>query len=433
MRAIRVPTIAERTLDNGLYVVAARRSGVPRLEARLFVGTVRDGGVEPSARQAVLAETLLSGTPHRSSVAIAETLQSLGAALDAGADVEWLTVRGSSLSTTAASFLALMGEVVTEASFPSDEVALERLRLAETIQLARSQPEVVANDALAARLYGRHPYGRGTPDPAAVARVSASSLRVAHGARILPRGSVLVLVGDLAPARAVELATSALGRWAGGKPRRASDSLESPPTPSTGATVLVHRDGSVQTNIRIGGAAVPRSHPDFGPLVLANLVFGGYFTSRLVDNIRERRGYTYSPHSTIAHHQRASLFAVSADVGTEVTAAALLEIRYELGRMVAAPVDQAELDAARRYALGSLAMSVQTQAGLAQFLANAYLHGQDVNWLHDYPRALARVTVEDVHRVAGEYFAPRRMATVLVGDSARVVPQVQGFDELVLR
>ena len=114
--------------------------------------------------------------------------------------------------------------------------------------------------------------------------------------------------------------------------------------------------------------AVPRTHPDHAHLQLANLVFGGYFSSRWVENIREDKGYTYGPHSLVEHSVAGSALTVSAEVATEVTAPALLETWYELGRMATLPITAAELENVRQYAVGSLALSISTQAGLASTL-----------------------------------------------------------------
>src|SRR5439155_6912454 len=129
--------------------------------------------------------------------------------------------------------------------------------------------------------------------------------------------------------------------------------------PAHGPTQIVDRPGSVQTNIRLAGMAVPPGHHDSYALECANTIFGGNAMSRLFLNIREEKGYTYSPHSGFQHLQRASYFEVAADVGTEVTAPSLVETRYELGRMVAVEVGKDELEAVQRYLTGLMALRVQ--------------------------------------------------------------------------
>jgi predicted Zn-dependent peptidase len=163
---------------------------------------------------------------------------------------------------------------------------------------------------------------------------------------------------------------------------------------------------------------------------MANMIFGGYFSSRLVENIRENKGYTYSPRSGIEHQLVASIFNVSADVGTEVTAPALLEIRYELGRMATLPVESDELEAAKRYLIGTTALSTQTQSGLANYLFALTLGGLGFDYLRELPKRLNAVTVDDVRDAAATYLAPQRLPTVILGDAKAVRESLETLDEV---
>ena len=420
-RAIKLPTIGDHTLANGLRVLVARRPGIPRFEARLVVPIARKADVGDTARTRVLTQTILSGTAERTSRSIAEVLQAMGGGLGSFADAEQLIVGGSCLSSYRTPFLSLFGELVEQAAYPGDEVALEREHLVQEIAVMRSQAGVVASDALLERMYGAHPYGRGTPDPAAVGQVTPASLRKLHDARVRPGGSLLVLVGDLDVARTIADVEAAFGGWAAGK---GVGELPTPAAPMAQPVLLIDRPGAVQTTVRMAGPAVARTDPRYAPLMLAVTVFGGSFTSRLNDNIRERKGYTYGAHARVEQRRAAAQLSISADVGREVTAAALVETAYELGRMASLPVEQAELDAARRFLQGTLAMGIQTQAGLTGYLATIVSSGLPVTYLRDYPSALQTVTVEDVLAISREVLAPTNLLTVLVGDADQVEPAV---------
>lgn len=427
LRAVKLPTVAERTLGNGLRILAARRSGVPRLEARLIVPAARDGKPAPSARSMLFAKTVLSGTGTRSSVDIAQELQRLGGSLDAGVDSDHIFLFGSTLSSEFPRFLALLSDVLADATHPDDEVSVQREVAAQEITLALSQPATLARQALMRRLYGTHAYGEGVPSPEEMAAVKASQLRKLGDRRLRPEGSVLILVGDVTPNRALDLAEAALASWegGGGKP-----GLKPPALAAPGPTLLIDRPGAVQTNIRMGGPAVGRTHRDAPALALANLIFGGYFVSRLVDNIREKRGYTYSPGSGVQSNRSASSFLVAADVGTEVTAPALVEIRYELNRMLAGPIEPAELLSAKRYLSGTMSMSVQTQAGLASFLGTLAVNDLPIEYLRNYPAQVDALTADDVVDAARKYLDPRRLETVLVGDASIIRASVEAFDDV---
>ena len=425
---IRLPNVRDHALANGLRVLIARRAGIPRFESRLALSTAQGGSGE-APRLRVLTETMLAGTPKRSSRDIAEGLQAMGGGLGSSSDAEQLILGGSCLSVNRRAFLDLLGEVVQDAAFPAHEVAIERDRVVQEIALLRSQPGVVAADALLARIYGNHVYGHGTPDPDAVAAVAPATLRRLHAARVRPDRGLLVLAGDLDVDRTLADLETALGGWEQGEPFRA---LRSPVISTPAPLLLVDRPGAVQTNIRFGGPAVPRSDPGYPALALAVTVFSGYFTSRLNDNIREQKGYTYGAHSRIEHRKVSAYLSISTDVGREVTAPALVEIGYELGRMVSQPVAQSELDAARRYLQGTLAMGIQTQAGLTSYLATLAGAGLPVEYLREYPAALERVTPADVLEAARRFLSPRRLAMVLVGDAAAIRPTLDPLGEVEL-
>jgi predicted Zn-dependent peptidase len=425
-RPQRLPTFGDHTLANGLRVLIARRSGIPRFEARLVV-PVAHGGAGEGARLRVLTETLLAGTPQRSSREIAEDLQALGGGLGSSADAEQLVLGGSCLSINRRPFLSLVGEVVREASYPADEVAIERERVVQEIALLRSQPGVVASDALVRRLYGNHAYGQGTPDPEAVSAVRPAALRALHDARVRPGHALLVIVGDVDVNRTIEDVEAAFGPWEAGEAHR---QLRPPRTSTPSPVLLLDRPGAVQSNIRMGGRALSRTDPQYPALALAVTVFGGYFTSRLNDNIREQKGYTYGAHSRVEHRKATAQLTVAADVGRDVTAASLVEITYELGRMVALPVGQGELDAARRYVQGTLAMGIQTQAGLASFIATLVSAGLALEYLRDYPAALEKVTVDDVLDAARRFLTPTGLTTVVVGDAAAVATSLEALAEV---
>ena len=431
-KPLRLPTVSDTTLDNGLRVLAVRRAGVPLVELRLrvpFAAPAGKGGGQHVARAALLGDTLLSGTEHRTASQIAIDVQSLGGQLSASTDADRLAFGGSVLTTGLPGLLSLLAEVLTSASYPGSEVAGERDRLVQELAIARSQAGVVAREALMGRMYAGHPYALDLPTADAVAAVRPKHLRALHADRVVPAGSVLVLVGDLQPARAVALVERSFAGWTTSR-----KAVPLPPVPAqVGRTaLLLDRPGAVQTTIRLGGGALARTDDGYAALVLANLVFGGYFSSRWVANIREDKGYTYSPHSSIDHPPAGSRWVAGADVATDVTAPALLETMYELGRLATVPVTQEELDHARRYATGALSLGTASQAGLASTVSQLSGAGLGVEWLRDYPKALASVTVEQVREAAACWLSPTALTPVLVGDTATIADGLRALVDLEL-
>lgn len=424
---IKVPRVTDTTIGNGLRVIVARQANIPRVHMRLRM----PGGLSYDAaegnRSRLAAETIDTGTKSMTSVEIAEELQRLGGSLHAGAGLDYLSLSGATLAGEFPAYLKLVGDVLMNATFPKDEVDVARVREAQSISIRRSQPASIAHEKLARALYGKHPYGRGLPDPQAILKVSRSSIKRFERERARPKGSTLVIVGDIRPAAVTAQIEDSLGKWRGRPPK---SSIGRPRIADSGKTILVDRPGAVQTNIRIGGRAIPRKDPAVFKLALANTIFGGYFSSRLVENIREDKGYTYSPRSGVEHHRRASTFTVSADVASEVTAAALVEIRYELSKMVATRPSDDELVSARTYLAGLTALSIQTQGGLADYLSSLAAAGLGLDYLRNYQRNLAAVTADDVMDAASIFLAPQRLTTVLVGDSSKVRGEVEALEEV---
>jgi zinc protease len=414
------PEVTETTLPSGLRVVVVPRPGVPLVELRLrvpFAATDAAHAAVHTARSAVLSGALLLGTRRRDQTEIAQFLQGHGAELSVSGDQDRLVLGTTLLPDGLSPVLELLAELLTEPTYPDDPVEGERERVLERVTIARSQPAVIARTALAARRYGDHPYALTLPPADLVAAVDGTALRALHAERLLPAGSSLVLVGELDPAAAVDAVGRALAGWSATGP-----AAEAPPVAESrpGPLQLVDRPGAVQSNLRLGGPAPRRTDPDLAAARLAAMIYGGYFSSRLVENIRERRGYSYSPRSSVDHQSAASSFLVEADVATEVTAPALLETTYELGRIALAPVTEAELDAARRYVLGSMALTTATHAGLASTLSALVGSGLPADWLAEHQQALAGVTVPQVQEASARYLAPGRLTAVVVGDADAV-------------
>jgi predicted Zn-dependent peptidase len=415
-RKARALSAAELTTPSGLRIVAVRKPGVPLAELRLRI-PFADARRSHPARATLLSDALLTGAAGLDRAGIAAAVQRLGGDLSVGVDAERLLLSGNALASSLPGLLALIATVLTEASYPKKEVATERERLVERLTIARSRASVIAGEALAKRMWGTHPYAVDLPQPDDVVGVTAKQLREVHDARVHPRGAVLVLVGDLTPARVLDQAAQALQAWTG---RADVADIAALPEFAPGPTLVVDRPGSVQSSLRLGGVALPRTDPDYPALQLANLIFGGYFSSRWTENIREDKGYTYGPHSRIEHYRLGSALLFDAEVATEVTAPALLETRYELGRIATLPVTAAEVDSVRQYAIGTLALSTATQAGLAGSLSALSAFGLGLEWIAEHPARLAAVDTDAVSAAAARFLAPARLVEVVVGDAATI-------------
>ena len=414
-RAKKLTTV-ERTLDSGLHVLVVRKPGIPLVEVRLRVPFLSARPTHP-ARASLLSDAALTGTAEYDRAGLAAAVQALGGDLGVNVDADRLLFAGNVLATNLRGLLGVLAGVLTGATYPTAEVVAERERLVERLTIARSRAGVVAGEALAKRMWGDHPYARDLPEADDVAKTTAAQLRRMHGDMVKPDGAVLVVVGDVSPARTLDQVAAALGEWTG---TPATSRMPALPDLAVGPLLLVDRPGSVQSSMRLGTSALRRDDERYPALQLANLIFGGYFSSRWTENIREDKGYTYGPHSGVDHNSLGSSLQLQVDVATEVTAPALLETLYEMGRIALLPPTPEEVESVRQYAIGTLALSTATQAGLASTIAALAGVGLGPDWLAEHPRRLAKVTLDDVAAAAAEFFAPSRFATVVVGDAGAV-------------
>jgi predicted Zn-dependent peptidase len=399
-------------LANGLQVVVVRQPAVPMVELRMRIPFA---GTDPlhAARAEVLASTLLTGTERRDRVAIDTDLALVGGELDASVDPERLSIAGSALASGLDTLLDVVADALTGASYADDEIRREQERLVERIAMARSQPNVIARQALQKHRYGDHPATREMPEAEDVALVAPEDVRALHQASVLPKGSVLVLVGDVELAPAVAQLEKALAGWTGSEQAAELPNL---PAVTGGDLLFVPRPGAVQSQLRLTAEAIKRTDPRYTALQLANLVFGGFFSSRLVENVREDKGYTYHARSHIEFTPDGATLGIDTDTASDVTASALLEIRYELGRIVLTPPSETEVDTVRQYAIGQLLTATASQAGLASHLVSLSTQGLGIDWLVEHPARLQAVTAAEIAQAALDFFAPLRWTGVIVGD-----------------
>jgi predicted Zn-dependent peptidase len=425
-KPLPVPDLTATRLGNGLTVWIVPRSGQPKLTAILAVrgGTAVDppglGGMAE-----VLAAVVKEGTARRSSREIAEELQAAGGDITTAVDDDLVRVRVDGFSTAADRLLDVLADIATAATFPPAEVELEKANALQNLALQESTPDFAVDKVFGHAVFGDHPYHLVAPTAAALEAVTPELLRAEYARRFRPDRSLLVIVGAIEADRARALAEAKLGGWRGRG--EAPPPVPAAPSASRPAILLVPRAGAVQSEIRVGRPAVLATDPDFYPLLVANTVFGGAFASRLVENIREEKGYTYSPGSSVDTMAAGGLLTVAAAVRNEVTAAALLEIHYELDRMATTLPEAEELARAKRYQTGLYLLRNQIQGAVAATLVGYWMRGLPPEELAAFVPKVEAVTAEQVREVSVRHLASRSQTVVVGGDVDAVRGGVEVF------
>jgi zinc protease len=426
-KALPVPQIDRKTLANGLEVWVVPRDGLPRVD---YVLAVRNAGYGSDAADApgfagTLAYMLNEGTAKHDSKQIAELAQGMGGGIGGSAASDGMVVSANALSSHAAPMMELLAEVARTASFPDNEVELAKVNQLQGLKAAEAQPGFRAERALSAAIYGDHPYARTQETEAAIAAITPQALRTAYAQRFRPDRALLVVTGKISAAEAMRLAEAAFGDWkASGDALPDTQAARSEAAPSY---VRLQRDGSVQSAVRLGRPGIAATHADYIPAQLTGTILGGGFSSRLMQNLREDKGYTYGARGGLSALRQGGRVSASADVRNEVTGAALKEFQSELARIGSEPVPAQELEDNKRYVAGGYLLSNQMQAAVAQSLASNWLVGLPAEFLGEYVPKVRAVNAEQVQAMGRKYFDPKQQSIIVVGDGKAVDEQLKAY------
>jgi zinc protease len=428
-RAVTWPKRTKTRLSNGLEVILAESHTIPKFHGELFF---RSGNAAVADRAPGLAEmtatVVRTGTAKRASRQIEEDLRRLGADLSSAAGMDTSAISFAGLSEFSEPLLTLVNELAREAAFPEAEFERERRQKLEEVKLERTQPGFLAGERLRKVLFGAHPYAQVSPSEQQVAAYKREDLQAVYRESYTPGNGLLVLVGDFEPQGMLQNIENVFGAWAGKKPE--SRMAAGPANPRGRRVYLVHVPGAVQAQIVAGCHAITRKHPDWVKLGLTNSLYGGAFNSRLVMNIREDKGYTYSPRSGVSALRQHGYFSVSAAVRNDVVAASLTEIFYEMDKLRSLPVPEAELADAQNYLSGVFSMGLATQDGLLSQFSNVALNELPDDYLETYRQKVRALTPDDLLATAREYLDSANMQIVVVGDRAQIESQAALFGEL---
>jgi zinc protease len=412
------------TLRNGLPVWLVESHRLPMVSASLVsrLGSAADPADRPGLTDLATA-SLDRGTTGRDALGLPAELEAAGATLsnDTGKDGTWLTA--TSLTDRAPATLGLLADVARNPTFPTDEV--DRVRDADIVALrqARDDADTIAGTVALREVYGAgHPYGhRPTGTEEGLRAATVDDLRRAHARAFTPATTALVLAGDLTRDQAERLAADAFGSWTAA--RAATPAPPAPPGPPAGSAeriVLVDKPDASQTALVVAAPGLTAGDADFEPLLVTNQVFAGGFSSRLNQNLREDKGYTYGAYSSVDALRGPGLITIDMDVQSESTADAVRETMAELDRLATGGVSDDELNRARQSITGSIPSLFATRSEVVGTMRSLYLNDRPTDYYRQRPGHLAHLTAADIAAVARRHFAPGAFTVVAVGDRATI-------------
>jgi zinc protease len=429
-RPYEFPAVARTRLANGLSLAVVHLPGRHLVSGTLVL---RNGAAdEPDAEggaTVLAARALTEGTERYDAIALVEASERLGASIHAEAGWDAMSIGVDVPATRLEAALELLAEVALHPTFPEAEVdRLRDERLNDLLQ-AEADPRRRADEVFAATIYsGGSPYRRpsGGLKPT-VEQLDAARLRAAYQRGLDPARASLIVGGDLTGIDVAGIAERLFGSWGAAYGAGPTGSIVAESAVRERFVRVVHRPGSVQTEIRVGHVGLPRRISDFHALSVMGAILGGLFNSRLNTKLREEKGYTYGAGAGFDLRRAAGPFAARAAVNTEVTVPAIVDLLAELDRIRTAPVDGAELKAARDYLVGVFPLRFETPGPVVGALAGLAVHDLPDDELTRYRPAIEGVTIEAVLAAAG-HIRTDQAAIVLVGDADAFGAELEGAD-----
>lgn len=421
-----VPQSESFRLANGMLVTLVPYGVTPTavVSLRIRAGALNQG--QNVALPAMTAQMLREGAGGRTGAEVARAAAGMGGDLAVGSNLHETNVTLNVLGEFAPDAVRLISDIAQRPAFPDADLERVRGDLLRNLAVAKSQPQALAEVALAQAYYGDHPYGRLFPTETQLRGYTIADVRRFHSENYGAARARLYVAGRFDPAEVRAAIEQAFSAWPSGAPV-----LDLPAQPKSGPQViLVDRPGAPQSTIRLAFPAPAIGTSGDIPLRVSNALLGGAFSSRITNNIREAKGYTYSPGSGLTFNAGEARWTFQADVTSAVTGPAIKEVLYEIRRMQTEAIPEAEAAGMRQYLAGLFTVQSASPAGLVNQLANRDFHGLPSDWLERYVPSVLAVGADAMGASARETLPLDKMTLVVVGDLAKVRPQLRALPEL---
>ena len=426
-KPFKVPEVVDAKLSNGIPVTFVPFGRVPKTTIMVVVrvGNLNEGAATWLADLTV--DLMREGAAGKSGPELSRAASSMGGALGTSTGLDETSFSINVLQEFGPAAVGLLADVILRPDFPAAEFARIRADYQRNLAVSLAQPQPQAQAAFMRLLYGDHPYGRIFPANRQLEGYAMADLTAFHEQNFGARRSRIYVAGRFDQAAILEALEAAFGAWKAGP-----EVLFDPPRPRSGKrVVLIDRPGAEQSTIRLGIPVINLTHPDYVALQVANTLLGGYFSSRITANIREDKGYTYSPGSSLSSRYRDTFWAQLADVTTKDTGAALSEIFFEIDRLQSPELATAsELEAVKNYYAGSFILRNATARGVMGQLVGIDRQGIGRDYLASFIERVFATTPEDLQRLARQQLRDQDMALVVVGDLAVIRRQLEALEQL---
>lgn len=426
-KAFVVPPKQTFSLPNGLQVTMVPYGTVPKV---LIYATVRAGDLNESADQLWIADMTTrlikeGGTTSRSAEQVAQDAASMGGQISISAGADQSLAFSDVLSEFGPKMAELLADILQHPLLPESEFPRLKQDALRRLAIIHSQSQPLASERFLKTLYADHPYGRSYPTEEMIGKLTAADARKFYQENFGAARTHIYVAGRFDEAAMKKAITAGFSGWA-----RGADPLINIPKPVAQRKLeLVDRPNASQSTVYVGLPTIDPANPDFLPLQVTNSLLGGSFGSRITANIREQKGYTYSPAGTLASRYRSGYWAEIADVTTAVTGPSIREIFFEIDRLRKEPPGAEELKGIQDFLAGVFVLQNSNRAGIIGQLAFIDLHNLGDKYLETYVQRVYAVTPQQISAMTQKYLIPDKMTIVVVGDKAKISEQLAPYQE----
>ena len=422
-----LPEKTSFVLDNGMKVTMVPFGQLPKVSMvlRVRTGNLNEDGNTWLAD--VTGALMQEGTVSMDAKAVNRKAAELGGAINIGVGSETTSISISSLSDMEGDAIALLADVARRPALPAAELDRIRADFIRDLSISRVRPQGMAAVAFNARLYGSHPFAEVYPTVGQLQGYTIDDVRRYYGQNFGARRSHLFVSGRFDPAAMRAAVERNFADWDAGP----GDFIDIPDPTKTASLQVIDRPGAPQSTILVGIPVIGVADPDYSQLMMANDILGGAgFLSRLFQNLREDKGYTYGASTSTANNYRSAVWQFNADVATEATGPALTEFFRELRRIKTEPPTEQEMQRIRGYRGGIFVLANASRGGIIGTLGFMDFHDLPDTYLTEYMSRLGKVTAADVNSMATSQWPVDGMTVVVVGDRSVIDGQLALVEEL---
>jgi len=413
------------TLPNGMKVTLVQYGSVPKVafQATIYAGT-KDDAKGKKALSEMVGSMLKEGTKTRTAEVIALDAANMGGSVNTGTGTDSTNITGEVLSEFDTKFVELLADLIRNPNFQQADLDRLKANKLRALAVARSQAQTLAWEKFRETVFGDHPYAQINPRDEEVKSYSLADLNNFYNNYYGAARTHLYVVGKFDQAAVKAAIAKSFGDWTKGTPL----TRNVPKVAARRSLQTINRADAPQSTIYMGMPAPSVADPDFPKFVVMDAILGGAFASRITANIRENKGYTYSPGSFVWTRYQTGYWVENADVTTEHTGDSIKEILFEINRLRTETVPAGELQGIKNFLTGLYVLQNSARFGVIGQLENSNYNELSSSYIDNYVKNINAVTAADVQSMAKRYLTEDKMSIVVVGDLGKISTQIKPYE-----